>query len=549
MADIFNFFVYDDRSIQFEIAEPIMLEDTNVTQFYFRIPKSINGFDMSGWAWWFVYVNAAKEKYSAPLSFTDDEDEPDAYANATYTVDYGMSATAGTVQFALEAINADATTSEVLNEWHTKTYSTRVISTLQGNETEFEQSEIDIISGMIQDMLAQIREMIDEGDIGAKTTDDIENKSTVSGETATDALSALSDQIANVASGQPVPVALASGMVDTDTIYLYVGSETGYEYAHWYYYNGSAWTDGGEYGTIFDIASYNENDIYIWDDGTVIATGITLSANTMSFSEVGSQTITANLIPSDAEETVSWASSDETVATVTGDGLTATVTAVGNGSATITATTSTTALTASCAVTASGLPEEGVRYRFTGTDCTTSTTQTVGGADVTFKTAPTIETDGVLIARNNYMLVDNADDWFADDWTMEIVFEPRIDSADLSTASALTFVDAKYGNLHDGSSSNQGQALQMFNPRDNGYLAYGGTNSTFDMRPYNNTECTIKIQYSTSGGGGVYFNGTKVLDKNVSILSNKNIYFNAFNKSASSFQHVLKSIVIRDGVV
>jgi len=384
---------------------------------------------------------------------------------------------------------------------------------------------------------------------GGGTSDDITNESTVSGETVTDALTSLSDQIANVASGQPVPVALASGMVDTDTIYLYVGSETGYEYAHWYYYNGSAWTDGGEYGTIFDIASYNENDIYIWDDGTVIATDITLSANTMSFSEVGSQTITANLIPSDAEETVSWASSDETVATVTGDGLTATVTAVGNGSATITATTSTTALTASCAVTASGLPEEGVRYRFTGTDCTTSTTQTVGGADVTFKTAPTVEADGVLIAKSNYMLIDNADDWFADDWTMEIVFEPRMGSADLSTANALTFVDAKYGNLHDGSSSNQGQALQMFNPRDYGYLAYGGTNSTFDMRPYNNTECTIKIQYSTSGGGGVYFNGTKVLDKNVSIPSNKNIYFNAFNKSASAFQHVLKSIVIRDGVV
>lgn len=196
MADVFSFYVYDDRSIQFNIAEPIMLEDMNVTQFKFRIPKSINGFDMTNWAWWFVYVNPSCQKYSVPLTFTDDEDEPEEYANATYTVDYGMSGTAGTVQFALEAINADATTDEILNEWHTKTYATKVISTLQGNQTEFTQSEFDIISAKLEEIMELI-EGGGGGGGGSKTSDDITNESNVSGATVTGALNSLSDQIAH----------------------------------------------------------------------------------------------------------------------------------------------------------------------------------------------------------------------------------------------------------------------------------------------------------------------------------------------------------------
>lgn len=221
MADIFNFFVYDDRSIQFEIAEPIMLEDTNVTEFKFRIPKSINGFDMTGWAWWFVYVNASRQKYSVPLSFTDDEDEPEEYANATYTVNYGLSGVSGTVQFALEAINANGL-GEIQNEWHTRTYSTKVIETLQGNQVEYAETESDIISTLI----VQVQRLIEQGGGldatgvtsgyvptadgnggwrwqaqqggggSASTSDDVTNESTVTGETVTDALNALSGEIA-----------------------------------------------------------------------------------------------------------------------------------------------------------------------------------------------------------------------------------------------------------------------------------------------------------------------------------------------------------------
>lgn len=152
MADVFNFYVQDDRSIQFNIAEPILLEDKDVTEFQFRIPKSLNGFDMSTWAWWFVYVNPKKEKYSYPLTLTDDEDEPEDYSVATFSINYGITEKEGGLQFALEVIDADAG-GNVLHEWHTRTYHTAVIWTLQGNQVEYEED-------ITQDILSSIFEQI-----------------------------------------------------------------------------------------------------------------------------------------------------------------------------------------------------------------------------------------------------------------------------------------------------------------------------------------------------------------------------------------------------
>lgn len=45
----------------------------------------------------------------------------------------------------------------------------------------------------------------------------------------------------------PIPVTLAADMTDHDKIYVYLGSETGYQANHWYYWDGSAWTEGGVY--------------------------------------------------------------------------------------------------------------------------------------------------------------------------------------------------------------------------------------------------------------------------------------------------------------
>lgn len=50
--------------------------------------------------------------------------------------------------------------------------------------------------------------------------------------------------------GYPLKAATASAMTDTTKIYVYTGSETGYTFGHWYYHNGTAWTDGGVYNAM-----------------------------------------------------------------------------------------------------------------------------------------------------------------------------------------------------------------------------------------------------------------------------------------------------------
>lgn len=49
--------------------------------------------------------------------------------------------------------------------------------------------------------------------------------------------------------GSPLVAATAAAMTDKTRVYVYTGSETGKTAGHWYYWNGSAWTDGGVYNS------------------------------------------------------------------------------------------------------------------------------------------------------------------------------------------------------------------------------------------------------------------------------------------------------------
>ena len=50
--------------------------------------------------------------------------------------------------------------------------------------------------------------------------------------------------------GSPLVANEAADMTDTDKIYVYTGSETGYTAGDWYYYDGSDWVDGGVYNSV-----------------------------------------------------------------------------------------------------------------------------------------------------------------------------------------------------------------------------------------------------------------------------------------------------------
>ena len=210
MADVFDLYVKDNRTIQFKFTEPIMLEDSRVTDWVFHIPRILNNLDVSGWAWWLVYINARGQKYSELLELSEDPESPLEKCIATYSVDYGMSIRAGVVRFSLEAINTD-TGGEILNEWHTQTYQAKVQDTLQGNQVEFAETESDIISALIIEVQNKVAQLV-----GGAT---------------------------------PEPVSLIADMTDTKKVYLYVGSETGESTNYWYYHNGSAWVAGGLYAS------------------------------------------------------------------------------------------------------------------------------------------------------------------------------------------------------------------------------------------------------------------------------------------------------------
>lgn len=81
-------------------------------------------------------------------------------------------------------------------------------------------------------------------------------------------------------------------------------------------------------------------------------TGISLSESTLTFIEVGTQTLIAVVEPSDSTDKVIWTSSNDSVATVSKNGV---VTAVFNGNATITATCGD--FSATCTVSISGIEE------------------------------------------------------------------------------------------------------------------------------------------------------------------------------------------------
>lgn len=64
--------------------------------------------------------------------------------------------------------------------------------------------------------------------------------------------------------GSPLTAEFVADMTDTNKIYVYVGSETGYTNGSWYYYDGSAWQSGGIYNAIaVNVATIEEIQAYI----------------------------------------------------------------------------------------------------------------------------------------------------------------------------------------------------------------------------------------------------------------------------------------------
>lgn len=97
------------------------------------------------------------------------------------------------------------------------------------------------------------------------------------------------------------------------------------------------------------------------------ATAIAITSETLSLTEGESKTLSATVIPAEANQKVTWTSSNKTVATVDTEGK---VTAKAAGDAEITATTKDgTTLTATCAVTVTAAPKAELVAESTSISC------------------------------------------------------------------------------------------------------------------------------------------------------------------------------------
>lgn len=61
---------------------------------------------------------------------------------------------------------------------------------------------------------------------------------------------AIADSVRKEAYGSPLVADAVEDMTDQSRVYVYTGSESGMTAGHWYYYNGTTWTDGGVYNAV-----------------------------------------------------------------------------------------------------------------------------------------------------------------------------------------------------------------------------------------------------------------------------------------------------------
>ena len=100
-------------------------------------------------------------------------------------------------------------------------------------------------------------------------------------------------------------------------------------------------------GYIYQRTGSYDYRVYVEESA---ATGISLNPTSINFKGFNKSMIYANITPSDAEPTLTWASTDRNVAVFSGSGTSGMVTAVGPGTCQIIATTD-NGLSASCTVT------------------------------------------------------------------------------------------------------------------------------------------------------------------------------------------------------
>jgi len=81
--------------------------------------------------------------------------------------------------------------------------------------------------------------------------------------------------------GTPLTADSVDNMIDTDKIYIYTGSESGYANGDWYYYDGTNWVSGGVYNST--AVTFDEYPT-LGSNNAVTSNGIKTELNMLNYS-------------------------------------------------------------------------------------------------------------------------------------------------------------------------------------------------------------------------------------------------------------------------
>ena len=143
--------------------------------------------------------------------------------------------------------------------------------------------------------------------------------------------------------GTPKMVTTAAQMTDTDKIYVYVGSEAGWNNGHWYYYDAgtSAWVDGGVYNSTAFVTDTTLTEAGKAADAKAVGDALALKADlagatftgnvavNADFSTTGDATVASDLTVSGASTLTGNITAGADI-TVTGDLSVTNITASGD---------------------------------------------------------------------------------------------------------------------------------------------------------------------------------------------------------------------------
>lgn len=212
--------------------------DKNVLSVNFEMPRTYDDVDLSGFTIQINYL--APNKVGNVYEVTDPVVGEDKIT-FEWLLDRGVFLSSGTVEFTV-CLREIGDEGAIIREFNTTIAKGTVLAGLEIEDPEDPEaySLLAHIKQMDERVTSQAATVATDYAKVARMADEIEA-------TAEE----LADDVAEVKEkyGSPLVAPTAAGMIDHTRIYVYTGSETGYTFGNWYYWDGTAWTSGGVYNS------------------------------------------------------------------------------------------------------------------------------------------------------------------------------------------------------------------------------------------------------------------------------------------------------------